>query len=127
VLRTFSNRYRERYQKFFRAKIELYRELAPEGSSLDDIWKGERASDAPALTVYRHFDSASVHRGVLGDLPRTAWVIDYPQFERIYYALVAGFDVFGNVRTSRWTTSLSCVRSSSRTRPTTRSENSSSA
>jgi hypothetical protein len=38
-----------------------------------------------------------VHRGAIGDLPRTAWMIDYSQFERIYYALVAGFDVFGNV------------------------------
>jgi hypothetical protein len=47
--------------------------------------------------VYRHFDSASVHKGVLGGLPRTVWVIDYPQLERIYYSLVAGFDVFGNV------------------------------
>ena len=47
------------------------------------------------LTVYRHFDSASVHKGVLGNLPKTLWVIDYPLLERIYYALVAGFDVYG--------------------------------
>ena len=97
VLRTFSNRYRERYRRFFEAKSALYEELRPEGLALDAIWTGERPSDAPVLTVYRHFDSASVERGVLGDLPRTAWVIDYPQLERIYYALVAGFDVFGNV------------------------------
>lgn len=25
------------------------------------------------------------------------WVIDYPQLERIYYSLVAGYDVYGNV------------------------------
>jgi len=25
------------------------------------------------------------------------WVIDYPQFERIYYSLVAGYNVFGNI------------------------------
>jgi hypothetical protein len=49
------------------------------------------------LTIYRHFNSASVHRGVIGELPRTMWVIDYPQFERIYYALVAGYDVYGNL------------------------------
>lgn len=29
-------------------------------------------------------------------MPKTLWVIDYPLFERIYYALVAGFDVYGN-------------------------------
>ena len=44
-----------------------------------------------------HFDSASVHRGIIGGLPRTMWVIDYPQLERIYYSLVAGYYVFGNV------------------------------
>jgi hypothetical protein len=36
-----------------------------------------------------------VHKGVLGNLPKTLWVIDYPLLERIYYALVAGFDVYG--------------------------------
>ncbi|WP_419737814.1 fatty acid cis/trans isomerase [Ruegeria sp.] len=30
-------------------------------------------------------------------MPETAWVIDYPVFERIYYNLVAGYDVFGRV------------------------------
>jgi hypothetical protein len=97
LLRTFSNRYRERYRAFYQKKAALYSATRPEGRSLADVWKGERATDAPLLTVYRHFDSASVHRGALGDLPRTLWVIDYPQFERIYYALVAGFDVFGNL------------------------------
>ena len=38
-----------------------------------------------------------MHRGLLGNLPKTMWVIDYPLFERIYYALVAGFDVYGTV------------------------------
>jgi hypothetical protein len=63
----------------------------------DAIWKGNIASDSPLLTVYRHFDSASVHKGVLGELPRTMWLIDYPLFERIYYALVAGFDIYGTL------------------------------
>jgi hypothetical protein len=97
ILLTFSNRYRDRYKTFYHAKSALYDETDPEGLGLEAIWKGERPSDAPLLTVYRHFDSASVHKGVLGGLPRTLWVIDYSQFERIYYALVAGFDVFGNV------------------------------
>jgi len=33
----------------------------------------------------------------LGNLPKTLWVIDYPLLERVYYALVAGFDVYGTV------------------------------
>ena len=67
------------------------------GQGYDAIWKGNKPSDAPLLTVYRHFDSASVDKGIVGGLPRTMWVIDYPLLERIYYALVAGFDVYGTV------------------------------
>ncbi|MCH7645487.1 MAG: fatty acid cis/trans isomerase [Myxococcales bacterium] len=97
IVKTFSNVYRDRYVRFYRAKSELYDETDPDGLGLEAIWKGERGRDTPVLTIYRHFDSASVHKGVLGGLPRTLWVIDYSQFERIYYALVAGFDVFGNL------------------------------
>jgi hypothetical protein len=97
LLDTFSDDYRERYAAFYRAKLDLYREYAPQGEGIDAIWRGERPEDHPLLTVYRHFDSASLHLGPLGGLPKTAWVIDYAQFERIYYALVAGFDVFGNL------------------------------
>jgi hypothetical protein len=30
-------------------------------------------------------------------MPNTMWVIDFPLLERIYYSLVAGFDIYGNV------------------------------
>ena len=95
--RTFSDRYKERAQRYYAARQALYASAYPAGLGLEAIWRGERPEDAPLLSVYRHFDSASVHKGALGELPRTLWVIDYPLFERIYYALVAGFDVFGNV------------------------------
>jgi hypothetical protein len=97
IRKAFSDKYRERYAAFYRAKLDLYNEYVPEGQGMDAIWRGRRATDAPLLSIYRHFDSASVHKGALGGLPRTLWVIDYSQFERIYYALVAGFDVFGNL------------------------------
>ncbi len=97
LLKAFSNEYRNRYSSFYRAKNQLYLEKAPDGFELGAIWRGNSADDAPVLTIYRHFDSASVIKGAVGDLPRTLWVIDYSQFERIYYALVAGFDVYGNV------------------------------
>ncbi|MEA3369960.1 MAG: fatty acid cis/trans isomerase, partial [Campylobacterota bacterium] len=97
LLKTFNDAYKNKYEKYFYAKQELYDRTYPEGLGLEGIWKGESAKDSPLLTVYRHFDSASVHRGVLGGLPRTMWVIDYAQFERIYYALVAGYDIFGNL------------------------------
>jgi len=49
------------------------------------------------LTVLRHFDSATVVKGLVGGHPKTAWVVDYSLLERIHYLLVAGYDVFGNV------------------------------
>lgn len=97
LINIFSDDYRDRAKRYIIAKEKLYDSYYSDGLGIESIWKGENASDAPALTVYRHFNSASVHKGVIGKLPKTMWVIDYPQFERIYYSLVAGYDVFGNV------------------------------
>jgi hypothetical protein len=80
---------------YYQARQNFYAVHYPEGLGVEAIWKGNLATDEPVLTVFRHFDSASVHRGVLGNLPKTVWVMDYPLLERIYYALVAGFDVYG--------------------------------
>jgi hypothetical protein len=63
---------------------------------LSVIWSGDGRNPNAALTVFRHFDSATVVKGLVGDQPKTAWVIGYPLFERIYYLLVAGYDVYGN-------------------------------
>mgnify|MGYP003661258107 FL=1 len=60
------------------------------------IWKGENQSTA-LLTVFRHYDSASVSEGFIGQSTKTDWIIDYPTLERIYYDLVVNFDVFGSV------------------------------
>lgn len=65
--------------------------------TLDLLWDGAGKNSNAALTVLRHFDSATVVRGFVGGPPKTAWVMDYPMFERVHYLLVAGFDVFGNV------------------------------
>jgi len=97
VFRVFSDRYRDRYERYHNNKIKKLIKINPSGWPIGAIWKGEDATSVPALTVYRHFDSASVIKGVTGGLPKTMWVIDYAQFERIYYTLVAGFDVYGNV------------------------------
>ena len=97
LLKTFSDDYRKKYLQYFKAKEKLIQSEFPNGQGKEAIWKGNNKEDAPLLSIYRHFDSASVHRGTIGQLPRTAWVIDYPQFERIYYSLVAGYDVFGNI------------------------------
>jgi hypothetical protein len=64
-------------------------------------WEGDGEQERPnsnvALTVFRHFDSASVERGLIGDKPQTAWIISYPLLERLHYLLVAGYDVYGNI------------------------------
>ncbi len=62
------------------------------------IWDGdEEENPNAALTVFRHFDSATVVKGHVGQHPKTMWVIDYSLLERIHYLLVAGFDVYGAV------------------------------
>ncbi|MFT5698724.1 MAG: hypothetical protein ACI8ZB_001579 [Desulforhopalus sp.] len=80
---------------FYKQRQQFYSAHYPDGLDQNMIWKGNQPDDDPLLTVFRHFDSASVHSGVLGGLPKTAWVVDYPLLERIYYSLVAGFDIYG--------------------------------
>ncbi len=84
---------------YLKAKSDLMSEGFPDGRdlTLDIIWDGEGYNQNAALTVFRHFDSASVVKGLVGPEPKTAWLISYPVLERIHYLLVAGFDVFGNV------------------------------
>ncbi len=65
--------------------------------TLADVWHGDGSNPDAVLTVFRHYDNAFVLRGAVGGMPKTAWVLDYPTFERMYYDLVAGFDVYGNV------------------------------
>jgi hypothetical protein len=60
------------------------------------IWDGDGHNPNAALTIFRHFDSASVENGFIGDYPDSAWIIDYPLLERIHYLLVTGFNVYGN-------------------------------
>lgn len=66
------------------------------GVGLAMIWNGGGRDKNAALTVFRHFDNATVVTGFVGATPLTGWVVDYPIFERIHYLLVAGFNVFGS-------------------------------
>ena len=65
--------------------------------NLNLLWDGEGSNENALLTVFRHFDSATVVKGLVGKSPLTAWVVDYPLFERIHYLLAAGFNVSGSV------------------------------
>lgn len=86
------------HRRYLEFRDNAYRshELTRQGLPITAIWKGENQS-TPVLTVFRHFDSASVSEGLIGEDPNTVWVIDYPTLERIYYDLVVNFDVFGSV------------------------------
>jgi len=82
---------------YLRDRAGFSQRLSAPGRTLANIWDGDGTNRSAVLTVYRHFDSAFVVQGAVGGVPKTAWVLDYPIFERMYYDLVAGFDVFGNL------------------------------
>jgi hypothetical protein len=94
------NRYAKAEQRYQKARADYMREeLASEHRGLgpESIWDGGGENPNAALTIFRHFDSATVVKGWVGDIPKTAWVIGYPLLERIHYLLVANFDVYGPV------------------------------
>ncbi len=90
-------RYRDDRQTYLGLRQAEYRKEQPLGPSLSDIWNGDGHYPGAMLTVFRHFDNASVKRGFIGNYPKTVWVMDYAILERSYYGLVVNFDVFGDV------------------------------
>lgn len=88
---------KQRMNTYRAMRDQKYSQDRPQGYSLNDIWDGDGHNPNAVLTVFRHYDSAQVMTGAWGGTPKTAWVLDYPLFERIVYNLVAGFDVFGNM------------------------------
>lgn len=91
--------YRDTERKYLIEKINYLKQKYPGelAFGLNQIWDGDKVNQNAALTVYRHYDSATVLQGFVGEVPKTAWVIDYPILERIHYLLVAGFNVYGTV------------------------------
>jgi len=92
-------RYAKGQESYLEAKSKYLSGLAvdPGSVTLAQIWDGDGTNNNAALTVTRHFDSATVVKGLVGGEPKTAWVVGYTLLERIHYLLVAGYDVFGNV------------------------------
>lgn len=89
--------YAKAQSAYLHAKGDFIRSNAKalESAGLNTFWDGDGRNDNAALTVFRHYDSATVIKGLVGTPPKTAWLIDYPILERIHYLLVAGFDVYG--------------------------------
>ncbi|HEY5932146.1 MAG TPA: fatty acid cis/trans isomerase [Nitrospira sp.] len=88
------SRMQDEHLRAKQAYLEGFR-IQDEAHDLSLIWNGQGQNRNAALTVFRHADSASVVQGLVGDDPKTAWLLSYDLFERIYYLLVAGFDVYG--------------------------------
>jgi len=98
-LLTSYGRYWKEQKKYLAVRNQYFmKQVEKRGNAaFAGIWDGGGTNRNAALTIFRNFDSASVEFGLLGDYPETAWIIDFPLFERIHYLLVAGFDVYGNV------------------------------
>ncbi len=92
-------KYAEKEKRYLEAKSRFLNEAVKGHLPLDLnlLWDGDGHNQNAALTIFRHSDSASVEKGLLGERPQTAWVLNYPLLERIHYLLVAGYDVYGNV------------------------------
>jgi hypothetical protein len=86
-------------KEYNEARTKFINKLFPtsEEISIELIWNGDGHNQNAGLTVFRHFDSATVLKGHHGKKPLTTWLIGYSLLERIHYLLVAGFDVYGNV------------------------------
>jgi hypothetical protein len=91
--------YNVKQREYLNAREKFYDQIDPQrlGPSLGWIWDGGGTNRNALLTVFRNFDNAEVVHGFVGEFPKTGWVIDYPIFERIYYNLVAGYDVYGKL------------------------------
>jgi hypothetical protein len=91
--------YALKQRAYLEARTQSLNNLFSTGKKLDldMIWDGDGHNRNAALTIFRHFDSSTVEQGLLGQPPKTMWVISYPLLERIHYLLVAGFDVYGNI------------------------------
>ena len=91
--------YKKSVRDYVSKKVAYFLKYFPgkKSVSLEYIWAGDKSNANAALTVYRHYDSATVVKGFVGEIPKTGWVLDYPMLERIHYLLVAGFNVYGVV------------------------------
>jgi hypothetical protein len=92
-------KYSKLQKNYLKAKAQYMEKNLAEShkATVDFVWNGGNSNDNAALTIFRHADSASVVKGLIGPPPETSWLVSYALLERIYYLLVAGFDVYGSL------------------------------
>ena len=91
------DKYRDQRNRYIAMRQAEYARAEPGGPGLTNLWDGDGWNRDALLTVFRHHDNAAVQRGLLGAVPETLWLMDYPLLERSYYQLAVNFNVFGNV------------------------------
>ncbi len=98
-------------ERLIEAKLK---ELRPTGLGEADVWDGDQKDRNAWVTVLRHDTSSSAHQGPLGQQPDSMWILDYANFERLYYALVALYKPWGSgkLKSDAWMT-MAQVRSHS--------------
>lgn len=94
--RVYTASYENALRQELAAQVRQGRRAVP-GLGLTDLWNGDRVNPNAWLTVLRHDASASVHSGHRGGLPQTIWVLNYANFERIFYNLVVDFKFWGGL------------------------------
>ncbi len=93
------NRYWDHQKQYTDEKYQFLASEKPQTlkAAIAKIWDGQQRNESAHLTIFRHTDSSSLNKGLIGDKPSSILLLDYPLLERIHYLLVAGFDVFGNI------------------------------
>lgn len=91
-LLNFWGRYKKKRNNYEDLRRKRYKDA--ELPDWPHIWAG---NDQALLSIFRQHDSASVRKGLIGSVPQTMWVMDFPLLERAYYQLVVNFDVFGSM------------------------------
>lgn len=86
--------FRKKYWNAIKLKFKAL-EKQNQPINQDWFWYGDQKDKNALLTIFRHFDSAMVLKGLRGQMPKTIWLLDYHVFESIYYNLTAGYNVFG--------------------------------
>ena len=95
----------QNYRDAFERELRVWlAENNKKGLAVDDLWDGSGDSAQPDgvnpsawLNLLRHGRSATVQFGPEGGVPENIWVLNYANYEMLYYDLVANFQATGSI------------------------------